>query len=79
MPSDPSGTPEPVARLADVLARAAGGARPTPLELAELLWLARHLAPAGPAAAPAPAPPYDRPPDTPVPAPPPPPRPPVPD
>ncbi|MEU4658299.1 SAV_2336 N-terminal domain-related protein, partial [Streptomyces sp. NPDC023723] len=76
MPSDPSGAPEPVARLADVLARAAGGARPTPLELAELLWLAQHLAPGDPAA-PAPAPPSDRPPDTPVPGPAP--RPPVPD
>ncbi|MFD3574866.1 SAV_2336 N-terminal domain-related protein [Streptomyces sp. NPDC058644] len=38
MPSDaPRG---PVARLADVLAQASEGARPTSIELAELLWLA---------------------------------------
>ncbi|WP_191971405.1 SAV_2336 N-terminal domain-related protein [Streptomyces luteolifulvus] len=43
MPSDRSGPPEPLARLADVLAEAASGVRPTPLELAELLWLARHM------------------------------------
>ncbi|MEU6550222.1 SAV_2336 N-terminal domain-related protein [Streptomyces sp. NPDC046915] len=47
MPSDPSAASAPLARLADVLARAAGGVRPTPLELAELLWLARQLEPAG--------------------------------
>ncbi|MFJ3302119.1 SAV_2336 N-terminal domain-related protein [Streptomyces sp. NPDC086549] len=45
MPSERSGTPEPLARLADVLAAAAGGMRPTPLELAELLWLARQMEP----------------------------------
>ncbi|MDC0766064.1 SAV_2336 N-terminal domain-related protein [Streptomyces sp. HD] len=45
MPSEPSGAPEPLARLADVLAEAAGGAPPTPLELAEVLWLARHMEP----------------------------------
>ncbi|CCK30262.1 hypothetical protein BN159_5883 [Streptomyces davaonensis JCM 4913] len=33
----------PLVRLADVLAEAGGGARPTALELAELLWLARHM------------------------------------
>ncbi|WP_051790540.1 SAV_2336 N-terminal domain-related protein [Streptomyces sp. NRRL S-1022] len=43
MRSDPPGTPDPLARLADALAGATGGARPTPLELAELLWLARQL------------------------------------
>ncbi|MET8450469.1 SAV_2336 N-terminal domain-related protein [Streptomyces sp. NPDC005209] len=43
MPSDPTGFPEPLARLADVLARASGGARPTPRELAEVLWLAGRM------------------------------------
>ncbi|MFH9175542.1 SAV_2336 N-terminal domain-related protein [Streptomyces albogriseolus] len=33
----------PLVRLADVLAEASGGVRPTALELAELLWLARHM------------------------------------
>ncbi|MFF4038631.1 SAV_2336 N-terminal domain-related protein [Streptomyces sp. NPDC001816] len=46
MPSDRPGSPDPLARLADVLAAAADGVRPTPLELAELLWLARQLEPA---------------------------------
>ncbi|MGW2699080.1 SAV_2336 N-terminal domain-related protein [Streptomyces sp. NPDC001340] len=46
MPSDRPGSPDPLARLADVLAVAADGVRPTPLELAELLWLARQLEPA---------------------------------
>ncbi|MGW7523825.1 SAV_2336 N-terminal domain-related protein [Streptomyces sp. NPDC054783] len=48
MPSDhpAAAAPARYARLADVLAKAAGGARPTPLELAELLWLARQLGPA---------------------------------
>ncbi|MEV6835407.1 SAV_2336 N-terminal domain-related protein [Streptomyces sp. NPDC051133] len=45
MSSDRPGSPDPLARLADVLARAADGVRPTPLELAELLWLARHVTP----------------------------------
>ncbi|UIX34865.1 SAV_2336 N-terminal domain-related protein [Streptomyces sp. GQFP] len=35
--------PEPFARLADILAEAAGGVRPTTVELAELLWLARQM------------------------------------
>ncbi|MFK0118522.1 SAV_2336 N-terminal domain-related protein [Streptomyces sp. NPDC090994] len=74
MPSDPSGVPEPVARLADVLGRAASGTRPTPLELAELLWLAGHMAPAPDRAGPPPASPPARPPDTPAPAAPPSPR-----
>ncbi|MEU9557315.1 SAV_2336 N-terminal domain-related protein [Streptomyces fumanus] len=57
MPSDRPGSAEPLARLADVLARAASGVRPTPLELAELLWLARHMTPDAPAPdAPAPSP-----------------------
>ncbi|MCF3136940.1 hypothetical protein IPZ69_42830, partial [Streptomyces olivochromogenes] len=43
MPSDPTGFPEPLARLADVLAKASGGARPTPRELAEVLWLAGRM------------------------------------
>ncbi|KES05554.1 hypothetical protein BU52_18685 [Streptomyces toyocaensis] len=42
-PAEDSGFPDPLARLADVLGRAAGGPRPTPLELAELLWLARTM------------------------------------
>ncbi|MEU1704317.1 SAV_2336 N-terminal domain-related protein [Streptomyces sp. NPDC005706] len=46
MASDVPGPADPLARLAGVLAEAAGGARPTPLELAELLWLARQLEPA---------------------------------
>ena len=41
----PTGSPDPLARLADVLAEAADGVRPTPLELAEVLWLARQLEP----------------------------------
>ncbi|MEV6941448.1 SAV_2336 N-terminal domain-related protein [Streptomyces sp. NPDC051172] len=72
MPSEPSGAPEPLARLADVLAQAADGTRPTPLELAELLWLAGHLEPAAePAAPPAPQPPAPEPhpAETPEPAP----------
>ncbi|MCD9872552.1 SAV_2336 N-terminal domain-related protein [Streptomyces guryensis] len=58
MPSEPSGAPEPLARLADVLTQAAEGTRPTPLELAELLWLAAHMEPADESAPPpAPEPP----------------------
>ncbi|GHI07977.1 hypothetical protein AQI88_40300 [Streptomyces cellostaticus] len=45
MPSDRPGSPDPLARLAGVLAEAAGGVRPTPLELAEVLWLAQQLEP----------------------------------
>ncbi|MFJ9818361.1 SAV_2336 N-terminal domain-related protein [Streptomyces sp. NPDC101151] len=41
----PTGSPDPLARLADVLAEASGGVRPTPLELAEVLWLARQMDP----------------------------------
>ncbi|MFJ4332624.1 SAV_2336 N-terminal domain-related protein [Streptomyces sp. NPDC088935] len=58
MPTDRPGAPDPppLPRLADVLGRAAGtGARPTPLELAELLWLAGHMEPAAPDPADAPA------------------------
>ncbi|GGW41667.1 SAV_2336 N-terminal domain-related protein [Streptomyces griseoloalbus] len=44
MPSDrrpgPPGAPDPLARLAALLAEVSGGVPPTPLELAELLWLA---------------------------------------
>ncbi|MGW1747897.1 SAV_2336 N-terminal domain-related protein [Streptomyces sp. NPDC002092] len=71
MPSETSGAPEPLARLAHVLAQAGDGTRPTPLELAELLWLAGHLEPAAePATSPAPQPPApdDRPPETAEPA-----------
>ncbi|MEU6669560.1 SAV_2336 N-terminal domain-related protein [Streptomyces sp. NPDC046727] len=42
-PAGRPGSPDPLARLADVLAGAAHGTRPTALELAELLWLARHM------------------------------------
>ncbi|MFF4396669.1 SAV_2336 N-terminal domain-related protein [Streptomyces sp. NPDC001480] len=57
MPSDPTAASAPLARLAHVLAEAAGGVRPTPLELAELLWLARQMEPtAGADPRPAPAP-----------------------
>ncbi|MFK0279755.1 SAV_2336 N-terminal domain-related protein [Streptomyces sp. NPDC090499] len=49
----PSDHPAPLARLADLLAHAGDGARPTPRELAELLWLAGRMGreegePAGP-------------------------------
>ncbi|MET9353557.1 SAV_2336 N-terminal domain-related protein [Streptomyces sp. NPDC006617] len=46
MPTDRPGAPDPppLPRLADLLGRAAAtGARPTPLELAELLWLAGRM------------------------------------
>ncbi|MFH8441282.1 SAV_2336 N-terminal domain-related protein [Streptomyces sp. NPDC018026] len=46
MPTDRPGAPDPppLPRLADLLGRAtATGARPTPLELAELLWLAGQM------------------------------------
>ncbi|MFJ5773213.1 SAV_2336 N-terminal domain-related protein [Streptomyces sp. NPDC093094] len=42
-PGDAAGRPEPLARLADVLAEAGSGVRPTPRELAELLWLAARM------------------------------------
>ncbi|MFF5441097.1 SAV_2336 N-terminal domain-related protein [Streptomyces achromogenes] len=45
MSSEPAGAPDPVVRLAEVLARVSDGERPTPLELAEVLWLARHMRP----------------------------------
>ncbi|WP_181798554.1 hypothetical protein, partial [Streptomyces sp. WELS2] len=45
MSSEPAGSPDPVVRLAEVLARVSHGVRPTPLELAEVLWLARHMRP----------------------------------
>ncbi|MGW7298307.1 SAV_2336 N-terminal domain-related protein, partial [Streptomyces sp. NPDC054829] len=41
MPSERRASP--LVRLADVLAEAGGGVRPTALELAELLWLARQM------------------------------------
>ncbi|WP_210574142.1 SAV_2336 N-terminal domain-related protein [Streptomyces sp. GESEQ-4] len=54
MPSERPGPRTPLLRLADMLAEASGGPHPTPLELAELLWLARHMEPsAEPPAAPA--------------------------
>ncbi|MET7472922.1 SAV_2336 N-terminal domain-related protein [Streptomyces sp. NPDC005648] len=53
MPSAAPGSRDPLARLADVLAAATSGTRPSPLELAELLWLARHMEPT--ASAPQPA------------------------
>ncbi|MDT0612075.1 SAV_2336 N-terminal domain-related protein [Streptomyces lancefieldiae] len=52
MPSDHPGSPAPLPRLAEILARAASDVRPTPLELAELLWLAGQMEPVGDAAAP---------------------------
>ncbi|MET9833402.1 SAV_2336 N-terminal domain-related protein [Streptomyces sp. NPDC006385] len=55
MPSERAGRRPPLVRLAEVVAGAAGGVRPTPLELAELLWLARHMEPPAPSP-PAPAP-----------------------
>ncbi|MGW3863466.1 SAV_2336 N-terminal domain-related protein [Streptomyces sp. NPDC005047] len=45
MPADRPGSPEPLPRLADLLGRVSSGVRPTPLELAELLWLAGHMEP----------------------------------
>ncbi|MGP4011105.1 SAV_2336 N-terminal domain-related protein [Streptomyces sp. 4N124] len=54
MPSERPGPRTPLLRLADMLAEASGGPHPTPLELAELLWLARHMEPrAEPPVAPA--------------------------
>ncbi|MFF1272875.1 SAV_2336 N-terminal domain-related protein [Streptomyces marokkonensis] len=85
MPSDPppegSGPPHPLTRLADVLTEAAGGLRPTPLELAELLWLARTLDQEPSGTAPRPPPPEPAPSEPPprtAPAAPPPPAPPAP-
>lgn len=55
MPADRPGPPDPLPHLADILGRASSGARPTPLELAELLWLAGQMTPApGPPDGPAP-------------------------
>ncbi|MGW3458167.1 SAV_2336 N-terminal domain-related protein [Streptomyces olivaceoviridis] len=51
-PRHPS--PDPLVRLADILAEAAHGVRPTPLELAEVLWLARQMTPDAHDDAPAP-------------------------
>lgn len=48
MRSDTSRSRGPVARLADLLAEAADGSRPTSIELAELLWLAGQMEDAGP-------------------------------
>ncbi|WP_254394397.1 SAV_2336 N-terminal domain-related protein [Streptomyces sp. AC512_CC834] len=45
MPTDRPGSPEPLPRLADILGQSASGVRPTPLELAELLWLAGQMEP----------------------------------
>ncbi|MFE1446974.1 SAV_2336 N-terminal domain-related protein [Streptomyces olivaceoviridis] len=76
----PRSSPDPLVRLADILAEAAHGVRPTPLELAEVLWLARQMAPDAhddAPAAPAPAAPVPAGPGVPervAPAPPPPPR-----
>ncbi|MGW2525685.1 SAV_2336 N-terminal domain-related protein [Streptomyces sp. NPDC001595] len=78
MSSEPSELPAAVARLADVLAEASGGPRPAPLELAELLWLARHMTdpdhrgphpPPPPAERPERPPSPPRPPDHPAPRP----------
>ncbi|MEU6085614.1 SAV_2336 N-terminal domain-related protein [Streptomyces sp. NPDC047085] len=55
MPADRPGSPDPLARLADVLAEAADGVRPTARELAELLWLARQMEPRGDESGPTPA------------------------
>ncbi|MFH9083320.1 SAV_2336 N-terminal domain-related protein [Streptomyces sp. NPDC017673] len=52
-------SPDPLVRLADILAEAAHGVRPTPLELAELLWLARRMAPGADDGAPVTADPAD--------------------
>lgn len=72
MPSESAGRRPPLVRLADVLAEASGGVRPTPLELAELLWLARRMEPTEPAAqAPDSGPEEVPPPDAPSPTPPP--------
>ncbi|MEV6752242.1 SAV_2336 N-terminal domain-related protein [Streptomyces sp. NPDC051214] len=48
MHSDAPGRRGPVARLADLLAEAAAGSRPTSTELAELLWLAGQMEGADP-------------------------------
>ncbi|WP_395571522.1 SAV_2336 N-terminal domain-related protein [Streptomyces sp. BK79] len=45
MPSDRPGSPDPLPRLADLLGRASPDVRPTPLELAEVLWLAEQMEP----------------------------------
>ncbi|NGO49288.1 hypothetical protein, partial [Streptomyces ureilyticus] len=49
------------ARLAELLAEVSGGERPTSVELAEVLWLARHVgAPEEPSLVPADQPPARR-------------------
>ncbi|AIR98252.1 SAV_2336 N-terminal domain-related protein [Streptomyces glaucescens] len=72
---------DPLVRLADLLAEAASGDRPTPRELAELLWLAGRMEPpaaapphpprpaAGPGGSAEPPPPRDTPAPAPAPAP----------
>ncbi|MFC9084521.1 SAV_2336 N-terminal domain-related protein, partial [Streptomyces sp. NPDC057062] len=62
MPSERRASP--LVRLADVLAEAGGGVRPTALELAELLWLARHMEEGGRPSGPAPEPTAPRPPSS---------------
>ncbi|MFF1376833.1 SAV_2336 N-terminal domain-related protein [Streptomyces sp. NPDC058308] len=58
MNSDAPRRPGPLARLSDVLAQAADGTPPTPVELAELLWLAAQKgAPKATASAPGDVPP----------------------
>ncbi|MGZ3098977.1 SAV_2336 N-terminal domain-related protein [Streptomyces sp. H72] len=47
MPADRPGSPAPLPRLADILGRTDPDARPTPLELAEVLWLAGQMGTAG--------------------------------
>ncbi|MFJ7147856.1 SAV_2336 N-terminal domain-related protein [Streptomyces sp. NPDC100445] len=67
MSSDRAGSPDPVVRLADILAEAGRGVRPTPLELAELLWLAGRMSPDSTAGG-TPGPPPAAPPAVPPPA-----------
>ncbi|WP_051926349.1 SAV_2336 N-terminal domain-related protein [Streptomyces durhamensis] len=75
MPSDGPRRRDPLTRLTDALAGAAGGVRPTPLQMAELLWLARQMEPvvdggpvttAPPPAGPGAAPPLPEPPGPPA-------------
>lgn len=51
MRSEPAGPlgARPLSRLAKILAEAGDGTHPTPVELAELLWLARQMADSAPA------------------------------
>ncbi|MEU9286650.1 SAV_2336 N-terminal domain-related protein [Streptomyces sp. NPDC048275] len=55
MRSEPTGA-RLLGRLAEILAEAGDGTPPTPVELAELLWLAAQMADSGPATRPGPAP-----------------------